>query len=1132
MKRTTLIRALGVAALAAFILAVGSRSPESGYAQPPYNQPVTMSWDGVICIGLVASLPTLCTPVVGAPSPTTYSDTGTVGTLDIGDNPEQVSVVMLDVRTDDNPSDGTPPDPDPEEPFFAKAIQSWNGGIVAHPGGTITDGDQIGSIEFSLETNVLSPLSNNIDLADGQPPPRVIAPWGGPDTPPHIKTSFPVYDSTLALSPTVSQSDGGDAGTTPDTRDDNKKANCAAGSDGLMDGIDCMPAPLPAFIVSYGFPPHTFISRGFGVAPVFLGNKTDVHFLVFDLRVMQDPLVDFVTQAVVGYPGVPSALPATNNVTDQTVDTHPPFLVLVRMFGVTVGNAAHLPNPIPGGVANRTVYEDGTFNYDLAMFPNSDFDGDGLPNLYDLCDISDTAPAGPAGDRDIDDADRDGLTGVCDQNGPASNPGPYYSVCQPPAPPDHTCAPGSWGPGQDVDGDTFINYNDNCPNTPNGSGSDIQKDTDEDGVGDACDSDPQVPGRGAGGEISDGVARDETSCSGGVDDDLDGLIDGADPDCTGRGYNSFQDSDNMCRDQYTIPSVDAGNGAEPAEEPGAEGSKECVSAYSKATAHADYPTYSNPAMYHVLLGSTAYDLASKYNDSNNDGEPDWLPAVAGSYYDQDTDSDSDFDGHSDACEGAMGSDALDPSSVPGGAAVPGTPGVGGDCDNGGEADTSEGVNGRDITDPSDDISGLDTDGDGCADNQEETTMGGYDPTNGQDYYDVPVPANADPTPNGTKNKAVNLSDVLAILLYVPSSAGGPTNINGVDYDSDKNGDTQADGLDYDRSPSPAPNPPYDAGPPNGAINLSDVLAALAQVPKSCSSPGMTAVDIAVNQVRLTKNGVVQAPGSTVTLDISDGDYLDVQVEEHVITGPTGTEDLDEVSPPEAPPSPVSGTWDTAPKPNTPRYHVEDWQDSDTSNTLSVGDWVYLERLAPAPKVKNWYHVDAVAGVSPNRTMTVTKGLAVQEVVTLYNPPTGYYHCHNELAAISKDPVAEKVTWKNWLDVPRVKQYCTVEHIIVPGDPADQIWVDPNDPDPTYAKMIDAEVVWKLFTSTSYTKTVNLIRFYGEVAPPTMFDLYLPTPGSYPVTVCTHEKPHDSGNFADTATGNNYKCESYTIVVQP
>ena len=61
---------------------------------------------------------------------------------------------------------------------------------------------------------------------------------------------------------------------------------------------------------------------------------------------------------------------------------------------------------------------------------------------------------------------------------------------------------------------------------------------------------------------------------------------------------------------------------------------------------------------------------------------------------------------------------------------------------------------------------------------------------------------------------------------------------------DTNSDTVAeippdgvpDGRDHDRSPSGLPNPPYDAGPPNNAVNMSDVLAVLARVGVDCSGP--------------------------------------------------------------------------------------------------------------------------------------------------------------------------------------------------------------------------------------------------------------------------------------------------------
>jgi len=106
----------------------------------------------------------------------------------------------------------------------------------------------------------------------------------------------------------------------------------------------------------------------------------------------------------------------------------------------------------------------------------------------------------------------------------------------------------------------------------------------------------------------------------------------------------------------------------------------------------------------------------------------------------------------------------------------------------------------------------------------------------------PVPARADPAPNGTKDQAINIGDVIATLFYVPTCDNCDPNANGVDYDSlkdgDWNGDTAVDALDkvgrrYDRSPGVEPNPPWQVDPPDGWINLSDVIAQLAQVALDC-----------------------------------------------------------------------------------------------------------------------------------------------------------------------------------------------------------------------------------------------------------------------------------------------------------
>ena len=106
-----------------------------------------------------------------------------------------------------------------------------------------------------------------------------------------------------------------------------------------------------------------------------------------------------------------------------------------------------------------------------------------------------------------------------------------------------------------------------------------------------------------------------------------------------------------------------------------------------------------------------------------------------------------------------------------------------------------------------------------------------------DFFDVPVPARADPLPNGARDWAISLGDAGAVMLYVGTSPSGVcgdnANGNGVDYDCDKDGSGTADGLDYDRNSSPLANPPWDAGPPDGAVNVADVGAVLAQAGLSC-----------------------------------------------------------------------------------------------------------------------------------------------------------------------------------------------------------------------------------------------------------------------------------------------------------
>lgn len=148
---------------------------------------------------------------------------------------------------------------------------------------------------------------------------------------------------------------------------------------------------------------------------------------------------------------------------------------------------------------------------------------------------------------------------------------------------------------------------------------------------------------------------------------------------------------------------------------------------------------------------------------------------------------------------------------------------------------------------------VDTDGDGCSDAHEK--FYGLDPQNPWDFYDVPTPVFADPRSNGTRNQKVDADDVAAVLFYFGTQDGLSTpNGNGVSYMSVKDGDWSGStpfepdgivdnndrvGLRYDRSPGP-PDPDGSgpivdpAGPPNGSVDISDVLAVIAQKGVDCT----------------------------------------------------------------------------------------------------------------------------------------------------------------------------------------------------------------------------------------------------------------------------------------------------------
>lgn len=233
----------------------------------------------------------------------------------------------------------------------------------------------------------------------------------------------------------------------------------------------------------------------------------------------------------------------------------------------------------------------------------ADYDGDTIPNYADRCDTDPTSGSA------TDDTDGDTLTGTCDTNGEGTNPKVFGWNAKPP-----------WDRGQDMDGDGYLNYVDNCPaeadrDLDSDTVIDYQRDSDGDGVGDVCDAAPTVPGDGNGyPEPSPGM---------------------------------FVDYDDLCNDPWTVDTSESEGGSDP--------ERQCLKADGAVT---------------------------DWNDSNDDGVPDYL--AQGGQVMADCDSDSDSDGLVDAVEAAPPSvqpcagipsygtstDPLDPES-------PGGPPVGG-----------------------------------------------------------------------------------------------------------------------------------------------------------------------------------------------------------------------------------------------------------------------------------------------------------------------------------------------------------------------------------------------------------------------------------------------------------------------
>jgi hypothetical protein len=129
--------------------------------------------------------------------------------------------------------------------------------------------------------------------------------------------------------------------------------------------------------------------------------------------------------------------------------------------------------PDESGLVLFTNPEEGTYTFTVGALGQRDADGDGFENALDTCPL-DPNQGSPRikGEGDIDE---DGLDAACDPDDNTTN--------------------------SDEDMDGYLNRGDNCPLVPNGEEGENQRDSDlneqgdprPDGIGDACDPNPDVP---------------------------------------------------------------------------------------------------------------------------------------------------------------------------------------------------------------------------------------------------------------------------------------------------------------------------------------------------------------------------------------------------------------------------------------------------------------------------------------------------------------------------------------------------------------------------------------------------------------------------------------------------------------
>jgi len=152
--------------------------------------------------------------------------------------------------------------------------------------------------------------------------------------------------------------------------------------------------------------------------------------------------------------------PTAPLVINQINDLCPPLVSNTHYWGLTKDNPRTGENE-SGNVWRTNPCAPGTYTFNGYTASIRDADADNFDNALDTCPTVPNGVCDPTKAAFPGDADKDGLCDVCD---PTIN-----------------------GANWDPDGDTYLNFQDNCPLVANGKLLDDQHDEDLDRIGDVCD---------------------------------------------------------------------------------------------------------------------------------------------------------------------------------------------------------------------------------------------------------------------------------------------------------------------------------------------------------------------------------------------------------------------------------------------------------------------------------------------------------------------------------------------------------------------------------------------------------------------------------------------------------------------